>query len=410
MATSQLRSLEGTPNGQQRPAVSDTRPPGAKIKSIEYFRVKPRWLFVKICDDRGLHGWGEATLEGHTRAVEGALDEIIERIVGYEADDIEHIWQTIWRLGFYRGGPVFMSALSGIDIALWDLKGRRLNVPVYQLLGGKVRNKVQVYAWIGGDTFADIEGAAKARIAQGLKCIKMNATGPVNWLDSPSVLDATIERLKIVKGLGLDAGLDFHGRLHKPMAKQLAKALEPYRPLFIEEPLLVEHPEALKQLAASTTVPIAFGERLYSRWDVKRFLEDASVDILQPDIAHAGGISETRRIAALAETYDVAIAPHCPLGPLALAASMQVALCSPNFVIQEMSLGMHYNVEAGEEDLNTYLVDPAVFAIRDGYVDALTGPGLGIEIDEAVVRRIAQSTGHWQCKEFYGPDGSIREW
>ncbi|EXJ89775.1 galactonate dehydratase [Capronia epimyces CBS 606.96] len=407
MATDQLKALNGTSKGQvpKVPAV-----PLPKIKSIEYFRVKPRWLFVKITDDDDGYGWGEATLEGHTKAVEGALDEIIDRIIGYEADDIEHIWQTIWRLGFYRGGPVFMSALSGIDIALWDLKARRLNVPIYRLLGGKVRNKVQVYAWIGGDRPKDIEVAAKARIAQGLKCVKMNATEGINWLDSPSVLDATVERLKTVKALGLDAGLDFHGRLHKPMAKQLAKALEPYRPLFIEEPLLVEHPEGLKQLSDSTTIPIALGERLYTRWDVKRFLEDASIDILQPDIAHAGGISETKRIATMAEAYDVAIAPHCPLGPIALAACIQVALSIPNFVIQEMSLGMHYNIEAGEEDLNTYLVDQSVFDIEDGYVKAPTGPGLGIEIDEDVVRRIAKTTEPWQCKEFYGPDGAIQEW
>ncbi|KAL1953777.1 hypothetical protein VTO42DRAFT_2274 [Malbranchea cinnamomea] len=405
MATSQLKTQAGVVSGDL--PVRDSRP---KIKSVEYFRVKPRWLFVKICDDQGGYGWGEATLEGHTQAVEGTLDEMIPRLIGMVASDIEHIWQKFWRLGFYRGGPVFMSALSGVDIALWDLKARRLGVPIYELLGGKVRDKVQVYAWIGGDRPKDIETAAKARIAQGLKCIKMNATEDVNWLDSPSVLDATVERLKTVKSLGLDAGLDFHGRLHKPMAKQLAKALEPYRPLFIEEPLLVEHPEALKQLSNSTTVPIAFGERLYTRWDCKPFLEQGIVDILQPDIAHAGGISETKRIAMLAETYDVAIAPHCPLGPIALAASMQVALSTPNFVIQEMSLGMHYNVEAGEEDLHTYVKDPTVFGIEDGYVKALTGPGLGIEVNEEVVRKIAKEAQPWQCKEFYGPDGAIREW
>ncbi|KAJ5413944.1 hypothetical protein N7509_000571 [Penicillium cosmopolitanum] len=357
----------------------------AKIKSIEYFRVKPRWLFVKVTDDEGKFGWGEGTLEGHSLAVEGALDEIIVRLLTNDSD-IEHIWQLIWRLGFYRGGPVFMSAMSGIDIALWDLKGRRLGVPVYQLLGGK------------------------ARIAQGLKCIKMNATEDINWLDSPAALQSCVDRLKQVKALGLDAGLDFHGRLHRPMAKQLAKALEPYQPLFIEEPLLCEHPEAIKQLSNYTTIPIAFGERLYTRWDVKRFLEDSSVDVLQPDIAHAGGISETKRIATLAETYDVAIAPHCPLGPIALAASMQVAISTPNFVIQEMSLGMHYNVEAGDIDLNSYLIDKTVFDIKEGYVDALQKPGIGIEIDEDLVRRISKETEPWQPKEFHGPDGSIREW
>lgn len=162
----------------------------------------------------------------------------------------------------------------------------------------------------------------------------MNATEDMNWLDSPSVLDSCIERIKQVKALGLDAGLDFHGRLHRPMAKQLAKALEPYRPLFIEEPLLVEHPEAIKQLSQHTTIPIAFGERLYTRWDVKRFLEDASVDVLQPDIAHAGGISETKRIATMAETYDVAIAPHCPLGEFPLFSALIPCLIHANQMLR----------------------------------------------------------------------------
>jgi len=383
---------------------------GPKIQAVEYFGVKPRWLFVKVTDDQGFYGWGEATLEGHTQAVEGALDEIIARIIGYEADNIEHIWQTAWRHGFYRGGPVFMSALSGIDIALWDLKGRRLGVPIHNLLGGQVRNKVQVYAWIGGDRPKDVEIEAKARVAQGLKCVKMNATGDVNWLDTASSLESSVARIKAVKALGLDVALDFHGRLHKPMAKQLAKALEPYQPLFIEEPLLCEHLEAYKQLAGLTTIPIALGERLYTRWDVKPFLEAGVVDVLQPDLAHAGGISEVKKIATMAEAYDVAIAPHCPIGPIALAASMQVGLSTANFVIQEMSLGMHYNVEVGEEDLHTYLVDKGVFDIEDGFVKALTGAGLGIEIDEETVRRISKTTKPWLCKEFYGPDGAVREW
>jgi galactonate dehydratase len=202
-----------------------------------------------------------------------------------------------------------MSALSGIDIALWDLKSRRLGVPLYELLGGLVREKCQVYCWIGGDRPSDVEAAAyvsyyypdralmltvisKARKAQGLTCVKMNATEDVNWLDMPSVLDSTVERLKTVKKLGLNAGLDFHGRLHRPMAKQLAKALEPHQPLFIEEPILVEHPEALKQLSSMTSIPIALGERLYNRWDAKRFFEDGLIDILQPDIAHAGKIQQ----------------------------------------------------------------------------------------------------------------------
>ncbi|QGI86818.1 hypothetical protein CEK25_013547 [Fusarium fujikuroi] len=382
----------------------------AKITSVKYYRVKPRWLMVKVVDENGQYGWGEATLEGHDLAVEGCLDEMIPRIIGQEANDIENIWQTFWRHGFYRGGPVFMSAISGIDIALWDLKGRNLKVPIYELLGGKVRNKVQVYCWIGGDRPSDIEAAAKKRLEQGLTCVKMNATEDLGWIDSPSALDSTVERLKQVKALGLDAGLDFHGRCHKAMAKQLARALEPHRPLFIEEPILVEHPEAIKKLSDQTVIPIAFGERLYTRWDIKRFLEDSSVDILQPDIAHAGGISETKRIVTMAEAYDVAIAPHCPLGPVAFAASVQVALSSPNFAILEMSLGMHYNTEAGDIDLLTYLKNPSVFDLEGGHVKAPTGYGLGIEIDEEMVIRIAKETEPWQCKTFHGPDGSIREW
>lgn len=303
-----------------------------------------------------------------------------------------------------------MSALAGIDIALWDLLARKFKVPLYQLLGGKVRDRVKVYAWIGGDRPRDVEAAAKERYAQGFRVIKMNATEDVDWLDSPRALATSVERLKSVKALGMDAGLDFHGRLHKPMAKQLAKALEPHQPLFIEEPLLSEHSEGIKQLSLLTTIPIALGERLYSRWDVKRFLHDSSIDILQPDISHCGGISEMKRLATMAESYDVAIAPHCPLGPISLAASIQFAMSTPNFVIQEMSLGIHYNVEAGDYDINNYVKDKSVWNVRDGYVEGLTGVGLGIEVDEEEVREVAKTAQPWILKGFVGPDGGIREW
>ncbi|KAG0128060.1 mandelate racemase/muconate lactonizing enzyme family protein [Tuber indicum] len=386
----------------------------AKITSIEYFRVLPRWLFVKVASEDGQYGWGESTLEGHTEAIEGSLDELIGRFLGYEADDIEHIWQTAWRLGFYRGGAVFMSAISGIDIALWDLKARKLKVPLYSLLGGKVRSRVAVYAWIGGDRPSDVEEQAKQRKAQGFTTVKMNATGDLGWLDSPSALQSSVERLKAVKAVGLDAGLDFHGRIHKPMAKQLAKLLEPHQPLFIEEPLLSEHPEAIKHFSQQTTIPIALGERLYHRWDIKQFLEASSIDILQPDISHCGGVSEIRRIAAMCEAYDVGLAPHCPLGPIALAASIQVALSTPNFVIQEMSLGIHYNKMtppgAGTYDLNNYVKDTTVFEVNEGYVKVPTGVGIGIEVDEAEVRRVSKDCKAWRCLEFHGPDGAVREW
>ncbi|KAK9476991.1 enolase C-terminal domain-like protein [Lipomyces japonicus] len=381
------------------------------IASIEYFRVPPRWLYVKVTDVEGNFGWGEASLEGHSEAVEGALESFKARFIGWEANDIEHIWQAVWRLGFYRGGPVLQSALSGLDIALWDLKGRRLNIPIHDLLGGKVRNKVKVYAWIGGDRPDSVKVQAEARKAQGFKAVKMNATADIGWLDSPASLDSAAERLATVKSLGLDAGVDFHGRIHKPMAKQLAKLLEPFRPLFIEEPLLSENYEGIEELSNLTSIPIALGERLHSRWDVKKFLNSkATIDILQPDISHVGGISELRRIAAIAEAYDVAIAPHCPLGSIALAACLQIGASTPNHVIQEMSIGIHYNVEAGEEDITSYVTNPEFFAVKDGFVEVTNGPGLGIEIDEDFVRTVSKGAKAWRSGGFVGEDGGLREW
>jgi galactonate dehydratase len=211
-----------------------------------------------------------------------------------------------------------------------------------------------------------------------------------------------------VKEAGIDAGLDFHGRVHKPMARQLVKALEPLKPLFIEEPLLSEYPEAIAQVAQQTSIPIAMGERLYTRMDFKRLFELGAVDLIQPDLSHAGGISEARRIASMAEAYDVAVAPHCPLGPLALAACLQLATVTPNFVIQEMSLGIHYNSPSA--DLLTYCTDGSVFDIHEGSVAVPTGPGLGVQIDEARVREAAKEGHRWRNPAWRGPDGSLREW
>ena len=380
----------------------------SRIAKIDAFLVPPRWVFVRVETDDGLVGWGEASLEGHGEAILGAIDGARDRLIGAEADRIEDAWQTLYRLGFYRGGPVLMSAISGIDQALWDIKGKRLGVPVWQLLGGKVRERIDVYAWIGGDRPHDVAEAAAARWAQGFRAVKMNGTEDLGWLDSPSKLDETVKRLQLVRETGIDAGVDFHGRVHKPMARQLAHALEPLRPLFIEEPLLSENPEAIAQLAAQTSTPIALGERLYTRMDFKRLFELAAVDIIQPDLSHAGGISEGRRIAAMAEAYDVAVAPHCPLGPLALASCLQLAATTPNFVIQEVSLGIHYNTPSA--DLLTYLADPSVLDIHEGSVAVPTAPGLGVTIDEARVREAARDAHRWRNPVWRGPDGSLREW
>ncbi|KAG9313469.1 enolase C-terminal domain-like protein [Chiua virens] len=344
----------------------------------QFLRVPPRWLFVRVETADGLVGWGESTLEGHTEAIEGAFADLASRFVNWDADGIEDIWQAAYRARFYRGGPVLMSALSGLDIALWDIKGKKLGVPVWQLLGGKVRDRLRVYGWIGGDNPSAVREAAVERKEQGFTAVKMNATVEgVAWIDSPDVLTSTVERVREVRSLGMDVGVDFHGRLHKGMARQLAALLEKEGVLFIEgklqttEPLLPTFSSEFADLARAVSIPIATGERLYSKHDFRPFFEGRALDIAQPDVSHCGGISELVRIAALAETYDVALAPHCPLGPVVLAACVAVGVARLNFFIQEMSWQIHYNSQ--DADLYTYLKDPTVFAVRDGYIQAPSG-------------------------------------
>jgi galactonate dehydratase len=382
--------------------------PADRIARIEAFAVRPRWLFVRIETAHGAVGWGEATLEGHVESVMGAIDAAQDRLIGHDPDRIEDAWQMLHRLGFYRGGPVLLSAISGIDQALWDIKGRKLGVPVHQLLGGRVRDRIAVYAWIGGDRPQDVAEGAAARKAQGFTAVKMNGTEDIGWLDSAAQIDAMAERVGAVRATGIDVGVDFHGRIHKPMARRALAAIEPLGVLFAEEVLLSEHPAAILQLSQQTSVPLALGERLYSRWDFRPFLESGAVDIIQPDLAHAGGISECRRIAAMAEAYDVAFAPHCPIGPLALAACLHVAAATPNFVIQEMSLGIHYNRPS--EDLSTLVTNPEMFAIESGSVAVPEAPGLGVEIDEAAVRDMAREPHRWRNPAWRGPHGDLREW
>jgi len=378
-----------------------------RIEAIETFYVPPRWLFVRVQTAEGAVGWGEASLEGHAEAVDGAFEAIRDRFVGHDAFAIEDIWQVCYRGGFYRGGPVLMSALSGLDQALWDLKGKALGVPVWQMLGGKVREKIRAYAWIGGDRPHEIADAAAARREQGFTAVKMNATAELDFLGTPNALSQVVERVRAAQAQGMEVGLDFHGRVHKPMAKQLAKLLEPLGLLFLEEPLLSENPEGIAIISQLVSTPIALGERLYSRWDFKPFLASGAVDIVQPDLSHAGGISECRRIAAMAEAFDVAVAPHCPLGPLALASCLQLAAVAPNVVLQEMSLGIHYNVG---HDLLSFVVNKDVLSPVDGFLPIPEGPGLGVEIDEAAVREAHLTPHRWRNPVWRHRDGSFAEW
>ncbi|MER2507695.1 MAG: galactonate dehydratase [Amaricoccus sp.] len=381
-----------------------------KITGLTTFIVPPRWCFLKIETDEGVSGWGEPVVEGRAHTVAAAVEELADYLIGKDPRLIEDHWTVMYRGGFYRGGAVHMSAIAGIDQALWDIKGKALGVPVHALLGGQVRDRIRVYSWIGGDRPGDTARMARDCADRGFTAVKMNGTEELQIVDSHDKIDAVLARVQAIRdelGPNFGIGVDFHGRVHRPMAKVLAKELEPFKLMFIEEPVLSEHAEALKEIANHCATPIALGERLFSRWDFKRILKDGYVDIIQPDPSHSGGITETRKIAAMAEAYDVAVALHCPLGPIALAANLQLDAVCYNAFIQEQSLGIHYNTGS---DLLDYLVDPSVFAYRDGHVAIPQGPGLGIEVDEAVVAKAAEAGHRWRNPVWRHADGSLAEW
>lgn len=380
-----------------------------KITKLETFKVLPRWLFLKISTDQDICGWGEPIVEGRAHTVEAAVHELSEYLIGEDPLRIEDHWQRLYRGGFYRGGPILMSAIAGIDQALWDIKGKYYNLPVYEFLGGLCRERIEVYSWIGGDRPDNVAENVRSRIEDGFRAIKMNATAEAHYIDSFEKVDSVLERVEAARqagGPGLKIGIDFHGRLHKAMAKILAKELEPYRLMFIEEPVLSENYEALRELRNYST-PIALGERLYSRWDFKALFGAGTVDIIQPDLSHAGGITETKKIAVMAEAYDVAVAPHAPLGPINLAAALQLDACTPNAFIQEQSLNMHYNLEG---DILDYVKNAEIFEYENGFAKMPEGPGLGIEIDEDVVREAARSGHSWKNPIWRNEDGTIAEW
>ncbi|MBM0205389.1 galactonate dehydratase [Micromonospora sp. NPDC051227] len=379
------------------------------IAKVETFLVAPRWLFVRIETESGIVGWGEATCEGRSETVRTAVHQLSELLTGRDALRIEDHWQVLTKGSFYRGGPILASAVSGLDQALWDIAGKHYGAPVHQLLGGPVRDRIRVYGWIGGDEPAEIRDQISARIEAGLTAVKMNASGPMGALASVADLDAVVQRVAVARevlGDDRDVAVDFHGRFTVANVRRVAPLLEPYRPFFLEEPVVPENSHLIGEVVRSTTTPISTGERLYSRQEFLPVLQ-AGIAVAQPDLAHAGGITEVRKIATLAELYDVQLAPHCPLGPIALAACLQVGFATPNFLIQEQSIGIHYN--QGAEVLD-YCLDQTPLTFVDGYVQRLTAPGLGIEIDEHAVRT-ADKRGHaWRSPTWRHPDGSYAEW
>ena len=381
-----------------------------KITKLNLYTVQPRWLFLEIETDAGISGWGEPVVEGRASIVKAAVEDLADYLVGKDPLPIEDHWQVMYRGGFYRGGPEMMSAIAGIDQALWDIKGKYYNAPIYDLLGGKCRDKLKIYNWIGGDRPRDLVEGAKKVWDAGCAAVKMNGTDEMHYIDNFRKIEEVSERIALLRqefGYKLDIGVDFHGRVHKAMAKVLARELDQYKLMFIEEPVLSENIEVLGEITKHTSTPIATGERMYSRWDFKKMLQDGYVDIIQPDLSHAGGITECRKIATMAEAFDVALAPHCPLGPIAFAASVQLDACSRNAFIQEQSLGIHYNQGA---DLLDYITNKEVFMYKEGFIDIPTKPGLGIDVNKEKVLEMAKIGHNWKNPLWRNYDGTVAEW
>lgn len=380
-----------------------------KISDIKVYKIKPRWIFIKITTDEGIEGWGEMISGTKTETVVAGAYEMGNRIIGRNPLEIERLWQELHR-SFFRGGPINSTIVSGIEMALWDIKGKYLNVPVYELLGGAARDNIKVYSWIGGDRPDEVVEQATDRVNRGFSAIKMNATEELHYIDSFKKIQAVVDRVSSLRekfGYDLDIGIDFHGRVHKPMAKVLAKELEQFKPMFLEEVVLPENEEAFAEVAQHVVTPIATGERLHTRWQFKNIFKAGVVDIIQPDVALVGGILETRKIAAMAEAFDMAVAPHAPYGPIALAATLQVDACTPNVFIQEQSLGIHYNKGF---DLLDFVNNKEVFQFKDGFLDLPTKPGLGLELNEDLIEEISQEGLIWTNPKWKHYDGTIAEW
>lgn len=376
-----------------------------KITDMKLYHVKPRWLFLKIETDEGIAGWGEPIVEGRALTVATAIEELKRYLIGEDPLRIEHHWQIMYRGTFYRGGPVLVSAISGIEQALWDIKGKFYNMPVYEMLGGRVRDKIRMYCHCGGATPEEFAANAKQRVAAGFDAIKTGVDAPVRNVDSLAFVESQVNKFAAAReavGSGVDIAIDFHGRVSPTMAIRLAAALEPYYPMFIEEPCLPENVDQLLRVAQSTSIPIATGERLFTRWGFREALEKGAVAIVQPDLCHAGGIFEGRKIAAMAETHYASIAPHNPLGPISLAACLQLDACTPNFLIQEHpSMAEKWDLGEG------YLKQS--FEVINGHVAIPQGPGLGIEInEEALIER--SFGGDWDTPRLAYDDGSFAEW
>ncbi len=383
-------SLQSTFNAMRTDAAQIGPKDNIKVTKIETFVLKNSWVFVKISTDAGIVGWGEMLKDDAKACAAGAL-EVGNYLIGQDPLRVTHHWQAIHRGAFYRGGPIKTAILSGIDMALWDITGKAYGVPVYKLLGGPTRDKVRVYGRVNPETGVN---AMKVQLrAQG--------RGPIKYVEGQKYIDGCVEFFKGLRqkyGTGVDIGVEFHGAVQPQTSLLLMKALEPYGPWFYEEIVQPLNVDIMAELARKTHIPIATGERIYTKWGFKEILEKRAATILQPDPCYAGGITELRLIAGMAEAYYTPIAPHNPQGPCSLAAGLQLAACVPNFLIQER----------GDNEYSDLLAKPLP-PVRNGYRPILTEPGLGITIDEEKLK--AQVGEPRPYRTAYDPDdGSVVDW
>jgi galactonate dehydratase len=379
-----------------------------KIARIEQFFPRPRTRFVKITTDDGLVGWGETTLEGRPKSTVAAVEEIAEYLIGKDPLRIEHHWQQIYRSAFYRSGIVRMSALSGLDQALWDIAGKTYGVPVYQLLGGAVRDRIRVYAhWGIGDLTQKGQDAARKRLEWlqekgGYTAFKSGPGGKWRAHEPPAVVDAFVQRAYLMRewvGPDVELAFDFHGKMTPAMAIEICNEIKGMRPMFVEEPVPQENVDALKLVSDHVPYPIATGERLLTRWGFRDVLEKQAAALIQPDVSHVGGITELKKVANMAEVYYVHVMPHCAIGPVAFSACMQVDAAIPNFLAQEqIDQGLGEGV----------LCEP--WQVKDGHIELPTRPGLGFEMDESVLEASCAYTEELGGEFTYTLDGSVADW
>jgi len=375
-----------------------------KIIDYDLYKVPPRWLFLRLHTNDGVVGWGEATVEGHVRPVSSAVKKLLEKyILGSEASRIEDHWQTMYKGSFHRGGPILMSAISSIDQALWDIKGKLLDTPVYELLGGKVRDQIYTYRWVGGGSVDELSDQAIEATKNSCSAIKMHATSKLKQIDKPEKITQATDRIKAVReavGQDIDIAVDCHGRVSMPMAKQLVSALEPYSPMFIEEPVLPEYSHRLPELASDTTAPLATGERLYTRFAFRPVIEKNGVDIVQPNISIAGGITEAKKIASMADTHDIALAPAHADGSISFISCLHLCLTTPNAVV----------LDYGNENTTYSYFENSPVEFPENAIALKDNPGLGIQIDINRIKEKSDRAIDWQNPTWRHDDNSIAEW